>query len=99
MGCRILYDERDDRACLYDSVTETAFGLCFNSYEGPHDVYANPNDVAQAFCDWVYDDPRSYTTLTCLELQNEFLRQLCVREIVLNEDGELPKRFHGKGGV
>jgi hydroxyacyl-ACP dehydratase HTD2-like protein with hotdog domain len=40
----------DQHACLVDSVTETAFGTLFDSY-----------DAADAFCEWCYDrndDPR-----------------------------------------
>jgi hypothetical protein len=55
MGCRVLYDDNDDQACLYDSVTMTAFGRVFS---GP-----DANLQADRFLEWYedqgrYDDPR-----------------------------------------
>lgn len=56
MGCRILLDADEDLACLYDSVTMTAFGRVFS---GP-----SAGDQAQAFLNWHDDnyggaDPRT----------------------------------------
>lgn len=49
MGVRILFDAEDNRACLYDSVTETAFGRVFYA-EANGELDAN--EVAQAFISW-----------------------------------------------
>jgi hypothetical protein len=56
MACRILYDIDNDRACLYDSVTETAFGRVFHG-----DGLAQ--DKLEAFLKWyakwgAHSDPR-----------------------------------------
>jgi hypothetical protein len=44
MGVRVLHDVQEGHACLYDSVTETAFGPLFED-----------GDAAEAFLGWVTD--------------------------------------------
>jgi len=44
MGCRIIYDQEEDMAVLYDSVTMTCFGPVFDGPEA--------QEEAQAFVDW-----------------------------------------------
>lgn len=77
MGCRILHDREQDRACLYCSTTETAFGPVFYAGEDGRDA----REAAEAFLRWIdtytpragdlppvarerwrkYHDPRSLT--------------------------------------
>jgi hypothetical protein len=45
MGCRILANADDTMACLYDSVTATAFGRVFEETEAAE-------DKMQAFLEW-----------------------------------------------
>lgn len=61
MGVRILADVEEGLACLYCSVSDTAFGPVF--YGGRHE--------AQVFLDWLGDgkDPR---TMTARELESHY---------------------------
>ena len=49
MSVRILHDEQEGFAALYDSVSETAFGPLFEN-----------SDQAQAFLDWCEVDTRRF---------------------------------------
>jgi len=48
MGCRVLYDQEEDMAVLYDSVTMTSFGPVFSGPLG--------KDEAEAFLVWYEDE-------------------------------------------
>lgn len=50
MGVRILHDAQNNHACLYDSVSDVAFGPVFYG----HDCY----DQAVHFTDWLGTDAR-----------------------------------------
>lgn len=64
MGVRVLYDPREERACLYDSVTGVVFGPLFEDPTGIRedfrygngDVVAGADDVAEAFLIHLRDD-------------------------------------------
>lgn len=56
MGCRILYDAKEDMAALYDSVTDTAFGPVF--YQG--EDYTDAATRAEKFLEWLPGDARQY---------------------------------------
>ncbi len=55
MGCRILYDGRNDIACLYCSTSDVAFGPVFCDSD-EHDA----DERAEAFVRWLPLDPRQY---------------------------------------
>lgn len=50
MGVRVLSDSADDMACMYDSVTETAFGPIFHGDTLP-DMAAT--DAMCTFIEWL----------------------------------------------
>jgi len=50
MGVRVLHDQNQDKSCLYDSVTETAFGPV---------MYKTGREEAQEFLDVLGDDART----------------------------------------
>jgi hypothetical protein len=60
MGVRILYTTTGDMACMYDSVSMTAFGPVFSGLDA--------DDQATHFLDWLSTDPRM---LTPVELEAE----------------------------
>ena len=65
MSTRILHDAESDSACLYDSVTETAFGRVLH---GDEDKDVDASEVAKAFLDWYGEhgkerDPRLETNI------------------------------------
>lgn len=74
MGCRIIHDQESDKACLFCSTTDIAFGPVFYG-----DGFDGAADEAEAFIAWVAmaakegrlksknnlrvpEDPRSYPT-------------------------------------
>ena len=54
MGVRILHDEGDEIACIYDSVKDVAFGPVFRGLDA--------EDQAQHFLNWLTNDARVYGT-------------------------------------
>lgn len=69
MGLR--YSSLEDKTCLYDSVTEWAFGPVFNT-----------GDAADRFLDWAQDvadvkdgDVRALTTPEMVELWDRYRRE------------------------
>lgn len=75
MGVRILvgeYDGGDEKACLVDSVTGTAFGPLFED-----------RDEAQDFCDWCDADPRGIDAASLHDLVLGFRAQRAAQD---NED-------------
>ncbi len=54
MGVRILHDEGDEIACIYDSVRDTAFGPVFRGIDA--------EDQARHFLSWLGRDARTYDT-------------------------------------
>ena len=56
MGVRVLFNEEENIACLYDSVTMWAFGPVFCS--GNDEIPAN--ERIATFANWLSDDPRTY---------------------------------------
>lgn len=61
MGVRILYGDNGE-SCLYDSATETVFGVLFHPDEDP-----------QEFLDWLEPaDARSFDNLTIQNKINEW---------------------------
>lgn len=65
MGVMILVGRASDmdRACLFDSVTDTAFGPVFYDSKGPYDSKGlTAEEVAERFLDWLlrnYGDSRA----------------------------------------
>jgi len=51
MSIRILFDPKERKACLYDSVSDTAFGPLFYESEDPND-YRDAELVASDFLNW-----------------------------------------------
>lgn len=111
MGCRILigHEQGSTRevACLFDSVTETAFGPLFREVE-VSDVELAPEEVAEAFMEWLeshpheygvparaVSDPRVYPGNDLAELQARFLRELRGEEPA---SGKLPAVAGKEGG-
>ena len=77
MGCRIL-DAGPDGAVLYDSVTMVAFGPVFSSA-----------DHAEAFLEFLGEDPRGMAETAVIEKYAEWLQICC------DEDGELREPEEG----
>lgn len=82
MGCRVL-DAGGDGACLYDSVSMTAFGPVFES-----------GDLAEGFLQWVNEDPRvmpaeqlSYKYIEWLGL-DEDIREMFVDHYTIGRASE-----------
>lgn len=69
MSVGILYD-REDKACLYCTTTNVAFGLVFESNN-----LDCADDIMQEFIDWLELDPRSYDVDALIAKQYEFLRR------------------------
>jgi hypothetical protein len=77
MGVRILTGHEQGtnqvRACLFDSVTEWAFGPVFYDYEDG----TSADDVAESFLIWLREadnrDPRQIPDLQLEELYGQFL--------------------------
>ena len=53
MGVRILHDEGDEIACIYDSMTDIALGPVFRGLDA--------EDQARHFLGWLEDDARTYS--------------------------------------
>ena len=89
MGCRILYDAKQDRACFYCSTTETAFGPVFREITVDSTIRANlgADEAAEIFLGWLADDPRKYTAL---ELADEYVKWY--RLVTTGEHAFQPKR-------
>ena len=82
MGTRILVGHEqgsdDDAACLFDSVTETAFGPVFYARKG-----FSAEWVAEQFLDWhlkKYGDPRAAVGKELVEREDEFIKERCLTE-------------------
>jgi len=69
MGCRILHDDDNNRAAMYCSTTERAFGPVFHDSDNGHDA----RERAELFCDWVPKDPRVYTDKELTDKFHQFL--------------------------
>lgn len=80
MSTRILHDTGDRKACLYDSVTDTAFGPIFTG-----DGFDDAEQEAEAFCRWLpkanaadhrTDDPRWYSAEALMAMYRSFRREV-----------------------
>ena len=58
MSVGVLYDPNESKACLYDSVSDTAFGPLFDDGEG-----TSARDEAVDFLAWVRDSGRQDTRM------------------------------------
>ena len=58
MGCRILYDERHDLACLYCSTSDVAFGPVFSNGTVESGHHHDAEERAEAFLRYLNTDPR-----------------------------------------
>lgn len=68
MGLRILYDEAESIACMYDSVTGWAFGPVFEN--------ATPVDSALAFINWLPQDARAYNAPELEQLHAKWTKEI-----------------------
>lgn len=91
VGCRILFDRDENRAVLYDSVTDWAFGPVFAAHECG-DRHLDAREVAERFCAWIVErnappehlviyyagraDPRIYRAGQLGQLYAQFLDEL-----------------------
>ena len=66
MGCRILFDEDQEIACLYCSCSGVAFGELFHGHDA--------QDDAQCFIDWIGVDPRVLSNALLFDAQCAWLR-------------------------
>jgi hypothetical protein len=73
MSVRIISDQYDDMAVLYDSVTETAFGMIVRSTD-EGDIGAT--EVAEKFLDWLECDARERRSDQIREDYNAFLAEI-----------------------
>ena len=64
MALWTMYDGKLRRACLVDSVSETAFGPLFADEEECED-----------FLEWLGHDPRKHTTTDLVNLKNKWLKE------------------------
>lgn len=64
MGLRILYDPDEPAACLWDSVSDWAFGPVFEGESAFTD--------AQAFIEWLPEDARKYEQNDLWELYGQW---------------------------
>ena len=67
MGAKILHDEGDEIACIYDSVKDVAFGPVFRGLDA--------EDQAQHFLNWLALDARTYEPRRLARLYVEWANQ------------------------
>lgn len=83
MGVRILYDRDQDKACLFDSVTDTALGPVFYGLDA--------DDQAEHFREWHGVDKRNLTPAELRELHARW-----TDEYLDPGTGELTMRGHSE---
>ena len=75
MGTHVLFDANEDRAILYDSVTEIAFGRTFKPCDGENAAF-EADEVATMFLKWYAENGPTNDPRTCdniVDLQDEFM--------------------------
>ena len=83
MAAHILANSKDDQAVLYCSTTDWAFGPVFQSLP---DLSAS--EMAQAFIDWLPQDPRHYQDHVLESKYNKFLADEPWKESAWDENVE-----------
>ena len=80
MGVRILENQREGMAVLYDSVSETAFGPIFRDWDPDgQSMTAFAGEVAEAFLSYLSEDARTYDAAVLMDEYGHF-RDLIERD-------------------
>lgn len=80
MGVRIIHDTKNDVACLYDSVSDVAFGPVFYGLdESEAGEPVDELEMAEGFRAWLRADARTYSAAELSSEYNTF-RELIERE-------------------
>lgn len=75
MGIRILYDKKQGEACIYDSITQWAFGPVFTK-EKIDGKIVTANKVADKFLTWLKVDPRSISGRCLEKLYDKWIKEI-----------------------
>jgi len=87
MSIRILFDPKERKACLYDSVSDTAFGPLFYESEDPKD-YRDAELVALDFLNW---HKENFPTEDLRDLSDYDVEQRVISYLPPIDEGEKPE--------